>query len=304
MPYLLRKTDIMPVNVSDIRANLNENILHVVTIIGKSADRRKVFEAIYRGKREIKTVGEIALSTGLDRIRVLQEGGKLHANHIVEKVKKDGETAYKKDETYTHHKNKILSILNNPEKASKFPTKQSPKVSRNSYTIVVKGKTPKVIALTVDEIDSFKEVRGVEGIDKSLNLSSVSESKIKDGIRKIVGESHDFKDWGGEKNDLYTNKLVYKGKRKAAAFALKGKATKGTLVPGKMGKNGDQIPRLVGSTAEMFFVVYHGKVDESVASQLEAFALGKALSGKPIYYCIIDGDDLNRLYQAYLGCFK
>lgn len=130
------------------------------------------------------------------------------------------------------------------------------------------------------------------------------ESKIKAGLQKIIGENHTFKDWGGEKNDLYTNKLRYKGKRRTAAFALKGKATKGTLTPSKMGKNGDQIARLVGSTAEMFFVVYHGKIDESVVSQLEAFALGKALSGKPIYYATIDGDDLNRLYQAYESYFS
>lgn len=75
----------MLTKVADVRANLNETILHAVTIIGKSHDRRKVFEAIYRGKKEIKTVGDIARDTGLSRVRVLQEGGKLHANHIVEK---------------------------------------------------------------------------------------------------------------------------------------------------------------------------------------------------------------------------
>jgi len=294
----------MPLNVADIRANLNENIIHAVTIIGKSMDRRSVFEAIYHGKKEVKTVDDIAKETGLSRVRVLQEGGTLHANQIVEKTRKDKQTAYKKDETYTHHKKKILSLLGNPEGARKLPTKQNPQVTSTSYKIIVAGKKPKVLVFTVDDIDSFRNVRKIINIDTSLNLAKVPEQKIKSGLQGIIGETNLFKDWGGEKNDLYTNKLLFKGKRRLAAFALKGKATQGTLTPSKMGKNGDQIARLIGSSAEMFIVVYHSKIDESVVAQLEAFALGKALSGKPIWYGVIDGDDLNRLYQAYSTFFK
>lgn len=294
----------MPVKVSDVRANLNENILHAVTIIGKSQDRRKVFHAIYSKKTEVKTVDDIGRATGLSRIRVLQEGGRLHANQIVEKTKKDGQTAYRKDETYTHHKNKILSILDNPNRAKKFATKQNPHVTQNTYRILVAGKKPKIAALTVDDIDSFREVRKISTIDGSLSLAALPESKVKAAIQKIIGETHTFKDWGGEKNDLYTNKLKYKGKRRTAAFALKGKGTKGTLTPAKMGKNGDQIARLLGSSAEIYFVVYHGKIDESITSQLEAFALGRALGGKTVGYGVVDGDDLNRLYQAYKVKFQ
>jgi len=293
----------MPVNVADIRANLNENILHAVTIIGKSKDRRKVFEAIYRGKRPVKTVDAVADDTGLSRVRVLQEGGKLHANHIVEKTKLDNQTAYRKDGTYADHKKKILAILDAPEKASKYPTKQSPRISSATYKIVIHGKKPKIISITVDDVDSFRKVQKVRSIDASLQLETIAESTVKNGLQRIIGETHSFKDWGGEKNDLYTNKLRLKGKRRTAAFALKGRATRGTLTPSKMGKNGDQIGRLVSSSAEVFFVVYHGKVEESIVSQLQAYALGKSMSGTPIYFGVIDGDDLNRLWQAYRSCF-
>jgi len=245
----------------------------------------------------------VAIQTSnYDWDNVLQEGGILYANHIVEKTKKDGQTAYRKDQTYTHHKKKILSILDNPHKAKKYPTKQSPSISNTTYKIVVRGKKQRIKSVTVDDIDSFNKVRSTK-IDTSLRLNSISESKIKDGLKKIIGETHEFKDWGGEKFDLYTNKLKYKGKRRIAAFALKGKATQGTLTPKKMGKNGDQISRLVGSSAEMFFVVYHGKIDESISSQLEAFSIAKSMSGTTIYYGIIDGDDLNRLYKAYKTYF-
>ena len=293
----------MPIKVADIRANLNENIIHATKIIGRSADRRKVFEAIYRGSKQIKTVDDVIKETNLSRVRVLQEAGKLYANQIVEKTKKDKRTAYRKDEIYTQHKRKILSILDNPQKAAKYPTKQSPHTSTTTYKIEVSGKKPTIKAITIDDIDSFNKVKKIMSIDSSLQLNKMSESKIKAGLKKIIGETHTFKDWGGEKNDLYTNKIRYKGKRRVAAFALKGKATRGTLTPKKMGKNGDQIARLVGSSAELFFVVYHGKIDESITSQLQAFALGKSMSGTTIYYGVIDGDDLNRLYQAYKACF-
>ncbi len=77
----------MPLNVADVRANLNESILHAVTIIGKSQDRRSVFEAIYWGKKEIKTVDDIARETGLSRVRVLQEGGNLHATRLSRRLR-------------------------------------------------------------------------------------------------------------------------------------------------------------------------------------------------------------------------
>jgi len=285
----------MPTKVSDIRANLNENIIHAVKIIGKRAlHRRQVFEAIYKGKKKIKTVKEISDMTGLSRMRVLQEAGKLQANQIVDQVKIGKETAYKKDDTYTHHKNKILTVLDNPKKESNYPTKQSPKITTNNIIkIKIPGKKPTIKFLTAYDIDSFKEVRNINSIDTTIKLKDIAESTIKKGLQNIIGDSNENKDWGGEKNDLYTNKLEYKRRKRLAAFALKGKAT-----------SGDQISRLMGSAAEIFFVVYHGKIDESIIAQLEAFALGKAMNGKSIYYGVIDGNDLNRLYQAYRQHFE
>jgi hypothetical protein len=293
----------MPVDVADIRSNLNETILLAVKIIGRSATRRRVFEAVYQGKKQIKTVDDIVEITGLSRIRVLQEAGKLQAHQIIKQTKKNKQTAYEKEKIYTHHKKRILSILDEPEKAAKYPTKQSPRISTNTYKIELPQKKPKFELVTIDDIDSFDRVKGISGIDSSLRLNKVPESKIKAGLQKILGETYEFNDWGGEKNDLYTNRIKYKGKRMSAAFAIKGKATKGTLTPKKMGKNGDQIVRLFGASAQMFFVVYHGKIDESITSQLQAFAIGKAISGTTIYYCVIDGDDLNKLVQAYRTYF-
>lgn len=294
----------MPVKVSDVRAHVNENIRHAATVIGRSEARLAVFKEIYRGKKKAKTADEVAHATGLSRVRVLQEGGKLAGNGIVDKVQIDGRMAYQKDDTYVHQRDKVLDLVAHPQKKERYPTKQEPRVSGTS-TVRIRispSQTPPK-EVTIDDVDAFREVRSA-GTAKSDSLKSVPESRIKRFLKLIVGERYEFKDWGGEKNDLFTNKLRYKGRRRAAAFALKGRATTGSLTPKKMGKNGDQIGRLFGSEAELFFVVYHSQVDQSVHEQMRAYAAGRALGGNRVLYCVIDGTDLSRLVAAYPSEYK
>ena len=87
----------MPLNVADMRANVAETIRHAAQVIGRSKQRRALFAAIYHGKKAVKTVPELAETTGLSEKRVLEEGRKLAANQLVEQEKVDGRVAYKKD---------------------------------------------------------------------------------------------------------------------------------------------------------------------------------------------------------------
>ncbi|TAK87227.1 MAG: hypothetical protein EPO20_05335 [Betaproteobacteria bacterium] len=295
----------MALDVSDFRANPNETILFAAGVVGRSKARLKVFLEIYRGKARFKTVSEIARATKLSNLRVLQEAGKLAGNHIVAKDKVDGETAYKKDATLSHHRDRILSIVAKPSSAKKYPTKQRPHTThKTSVTVRVRAATAKPKAVTIDDVASFSLVKRVKHPIAGMRLHNMPEKDIKTALKRIIGESHDFKDWGGERNDLFTNKFRVGSRRIAAAFALKGRATQGTLTPKKMGSNGDQIGRLFLSAAEAFFVVYHSKIDESIYEQMKAYALGRSLNGNSVYFGIIDGDDLNRLYQAYRGHFR
>ncbi len=291
-------------DVADIRANKNENITHAAEVIGRSKVRRIVFEAIYKGKSLIKTVSEIMRATSLNQVQVLQQGAILNANQLVEKIKVSKETGYKKIAFFSNYKSRILRIVDNPKLANKLPTKQRPRISKGTIKVSFDGAKPKTKRIYIDDIDSFKLVRKVRKADDSIKLNHMREEVIKCGLLKIIGENRRYKDWGGEKSDFYTSKLIYKGKRISAACALKGKATQGILTPKKMGHNGDQIARLLTVAAQVFFIVYHSEVDESVIAQLQIFALGKALSGQKIYYCVIDGSDLNRLVQAYRNSFK
>jgi hypothetical protein len=282
----------MTTKVADVRANLNENIVHAAKIIGRSKARRAVFEEIYRGKKKIKTVDELMQATGLGRVHVLNEGKRLAGNGIVAQVKVDGRTGYEKDEFFVHHKKKVLALVDDPSKRAKYPTKQEPRGQRKTRS------QPLPQLITIDDVESFAAVRQTT-ISAGSGLNNLPEERVKRFLQKVIGEGYDFKDWGGERNDLYTNKLRFRGKRRSAAFALKGRATTGPLTPKKMGKNGDQLGRLFTSEAQLFFVVYHSKIDEAVAQQMRAYALARALSGTRVYYCLIDGDDLFRLVAAY-----
>jgi hypothetical protein len=290
----------MALKVSDVGANRNENIVHAAKVIGRSKVRRAVFEAIYRGKKKAKTVDELMAATGKGRKQVLNEGKKLAGNQIVTQVKVDGLTGYEKDEFFVHTKARVLALVDDPSKSSKYPTKQEPRTRQGATVVKIQiGRSqllPKLI--TIDDVGAFAAVKQ-HATATGQDLSGLAEARVKRFLKKVIGETYDFKDWGGEKNDLYTTKLIFRGKRHAAAFALKGRATTGPLTPKKMGKNGDQLGRLFTSEAQVFFVVYHSKIDEAVVQQMNAYAVARALSGARIYYGLIDGDDLARLVAAY-----
>ncbi|HEV2173482.1 MAG TPA: hypothetical protein VGR71_07945, partial [Nitrospira sp.] len=123
-------------------------------------------------------------------------------------------------------------------------------------------------------------------------------------VAKLVGETGRFSDWGGEKGDLFTTRLMMGGKRFAAAFAFKGRGRSGELTPALLGKNGDQIQRLFTNEAEVFFVQYWDRIAESVLTRMSAAAIAKSYAtGKRIYYGIIDGSDSSRLIAAYPSAF-
>ncbi len=153
--------------------------------------------------------------------------------------------------------------------------------------------------ITVSEIDSFSRIRS----QPSGSTKPLAEQAIKRGFARILGEKGTFRDWGGEKSDLYTTRAQIKGNRVAAAIAFKGKGTSGKLVPAKMGKNGDQINRLFEEPAQLFLVVYGGQIEPSIISQMQAFAMGIAIGGRTVYYGVVDGTDLARIIAAYPNCF-
>jgi hypothetical protein len=294
----------MPLSVSDERSSPSDQIAHAVQVLGHSRQRLAIFKAIYRGKKRIKTVNEIATATGLDRIRVLQEGRLLADNQIVKQVRAAGITAYEKDPFYKAQKKKILRLTQDPVAFASLPTKTRPQtVWPKSVIIRIPGPRIQARYITIDDIDSFGRVARIR-VEPG-EYTAMAESRFKNGIAKILGEGGKFKDWGGERNDLYTNKVRISGRRLPAAFAFKGIGTRGILTPRLMGKNGDQIQRLFKTAACVFIVQYWGQVGESVVEQMAEFAKAKsATEGSLVFYGVIDGGDSNRLLKAYPLAFR
>lgn len=291
--------------VSDNLSNAPEQKEQIAKVVG-SGQRRKVFEAIYYHKAPIKTVSAIAKRSGVPRLRVLQEARELYRKGVVKRAPdQDGEVAYEMIETVHAHKREILKLIDNPKKLAGLVTKRRPALTVKVKVSGSRGKGVQrsaVAQVTLDDIESFKEVRKIKP-DGNLP-DSVSEEAFKLGVQAILRETSQWKDWGGEFFDLSTNRVVFKGRRTPSVFAFKGPGTKGSLVPGKMGKNGDQIQRLFLGNAQLFILQYWRDIKSSVGDQMQSMAVAKSVAtGDKIYYAIVDGVDSYRLYRAYRGKF-
>jgi hypothetical protein len=296
----------VPTSVSDLRSNENDQIDFAVRSIGKGRHRRLVFEAVYFGKSPIKTVSKLCAITHLPRKRVLEEAIKLAHKDLIVQTKIAGELAYKKEAAIAGCKQRIIQYIKSPKKLATLPTKTRPRVSGSVgklVTVSIPRKLAQTKPVSVDDIDQFKRVKQVK--IASARFTPIPEARFKAGFKKLIGEPGKFSDWGGEKNDLFSTKLLIKGARKLSAIAFKGPGTKGVLTPKKMGKHGDQIQRLFQSSADVFFVQYWAQIDQSVTEQMDAFArIRAASSGRMTYFGIIDGSDSTRLIKAYPTQFK
>ena len=289
--------------VSDSLSNTNEQIEQAAKAIGKSRQRREVFEAIYYGKKKVKTASEISERTGLTQKQVTMAGKHLNDRGIVKQTRQDNETAYEKIAFFYTHKAAILAYAGNNKKLQNLPTKRRP-IASSSVLVNFNTQRATTKQITIDDIDSFRGVRNIQ-VDGFIPRT-VSERQLKKGVQAIIGEKGKFQDWGGEKNDLLTTRILIDKKRRPTAFAFKGPGMRGPLVPGKMGKNGDQIQRLFESTAEVFLVQYGEEIRENVIDQMQLLAIAKSsmTGGKKILFGVIDGADSNRLFEAYKSKFE
>jgi hypothetical protein len=163
---------------------------------------------------------------------------------------------------------------------------------------------PAKMVLYVEDIDSFHYVRDMNA--KNINhllkngYLDISEDAVQIGIEQILDVSFHKKDWGGERNDLYSANVVLNGARVSTAFLLKGNGCKATeMTIADCGKNGDQILRLFESPAKLFVIQYVGNISENVITDATQKMKALNLSGHECRLLIIDGQDTARLLHAY-----
>eukprot|EP00456_Euglypha_rotunda_P048838 TRINITY_DN3914_c0_g1_i7.p1 TRINITY_DN3914_c0_g1~~TRINITY_DN3914_c0_g1_i7.p1 ORF type:complete len:365 (+),score=39.33 TRINITY_DN3914_c0_g1_i7:573-1667(+) len=154
----------------------------------------------------------------------------------------------------------------------------------------------------VDLIDNFDRVRSVRAPSSIRGLEplkNISERAIKESFAQIIGEPDVPKDWGGERSDLVSNRVMIDGARISTAFAFKGPAQFREMTLAQLGKNGDQIDRLFSEPADLLILQHCHKVAPSVRSTMRAYA---QQMGRPRLFCIIDGYDTVRVLRAYSKC--
>jgi hypothetical protein len=290
------------VAVADRSSNKPENIVSAAEVIGRSSHKARVFAAIYRGKKLRKTVRELMRVTRLPQRRVLDAGRALVDHDIVLQARVEGRIAYEKIPFYQRVRDKVLAAAASPTKRKSIVTKRTSAEPRTSSRVVHVRVTSRPLQraefLSIDEIDSFRRVRTQS---HSMQNTRMPEAVFKQGLANILEDRGRFKDFGGELRDLFSSRLLIGGKRHLAAFAFKGPGQKGLLTPGKMGKNGDQIQRLVSCPADIFVVQYWAQIGDGVVDQLKQLVLLKAavFERRRLYYCVIDGQDSSRLIAAY-----
>ena len=159
----------MAISVSDSFTNRDAHVLEAVNILGSSAHKWAIFEAVYRGKQKRKSVHEIATATGLTPKQVLNVGGQIaRAGLFVQEGRNP--TIYVKIEEIAHIRDRILSGKNESRKRVRTPPVALKKPISRSTPLARKKK------IRIDNHDVF--------------ISHASEDKIP-FVRSLAKEIRD-----------------------------------------------------------------------------------------------------------------
>lgn len=149
-----------------------------------------------------------------------------------------------------------------------------------------------------EDIAEFAAISGAQVSDANEWMSVMSElpeDTVKKAIAKLLKEPPKA-DWGGEENDHFSANVTIDGKKRTAAFLLKGPTKFKEMTPAMCGKNGDQIYRLVNSGAYLSVVQHSHLIGTAVRETLRAFTVQPGRSRK---FCVLDGQATYRLLKAY-----
>lgn len=286
-------------------ATSEESIQTIAKELANSDRKFRVFKAIYSGGNKPKNAALLGANVSLSEVAVLQLATPMAHKQYFEQTKYEGRTAFKKYKHINAVRHRILRLAKNRALLERHISARSPK---QKISIELKSERRKEIRVTevfIDDLEEFRRVRSIKaGHLPTVNPNRLPEKTFKYGVASILGNKGKFHDWAGEKSDLYTSNVSIRGRRRATAFAFKGPGTRPPLTPAKLGKNGDQIQRLFSSSAEVFFIQFEGKIEESVPEQMVAQAIKKSYeTRREIFYGIIALEDSHRLRIKYPSDF-
>ena len=146
----------MAIDTTDVRSHGDAQILHAIEVIGRSEDRRQVFQEIYRGKSNGKTAEQIDSKIKIGVVRVLQEALILYKAKIIREKKINGRLTYIKDEFFSLHKERILRQITNDLVRGKVQSKIMPTFQTPAYGLPSVPKT-KITRSAIRKPNSINE---------------------------------------------------------------------------------------------------------------------------------------------------
>jgi hypothetical protein len=149
-----------------------------------------------------------------------------------------------------------------------------------------------------EDIAEFSDMKSIDVSDANEwmdIMKQIPEAYVKESIAKLLKEPVKA-DWGGEENDHFSANITVSGRKRTAAFLLKGPAKFKEMTPAMCGKNGDQIHRLSNSGAYVSVVQHSHLIGPAVRDTVRAFTVQPGRSRK---FCIMDGQATYRLLKAY-----
>ena len=157
------------------------------------------------------------------------------------------------------------------------------------------GDFGEILPEDIEEFARLTEVK-VESADEWMTvMRKLPEAAVKTNFAKLLADPTK-KDWGGEMNDHFSASLTLGGRRRTAAFLLKGPTQFREMTLEMCGKRADQIYRLVHSGSDISIVQHSHQIGEVVRGTLRSLTVFPGSHGK---YCVIDGKTTYRLFKAY-----
>jgi hypothetical protein len=147
----------------------------------------------------------------------------------------------------------------------------------------------------LEDFDEFERVTERTLPEDYSIMRRIPEIGFKRALARILIDRPQS-DWGGETSDHFTTHLHLGGKRVTAAFLLKGPANFTPMTLRHLGKNGDQLIRLVQEPADIFFVQHCHEITPAVRTMIRALAVQP---GSPRRYCCIDGRESLRFLETF-----
>lgn len=190
--------------------------------------------------------------------------------------------------------------------ANEVTSEQVVMVLNDTYDVVnvILSLRIPVEAYSLVQVDDFETFRKASSVDSTTVAKFAApfnfpEQQIKKMVAYILGEPTLQKDWGGEFDDLFSGQMKFAGRRVTVSFLLKGPSLKGEMKLDKLGKNGDQLDRLLLQPAEVFVVQHVDNVSAAVRRHLARGITSLRSSGTNAIGSVWDGKDTARVAVAY-----